>query len=127
VQRHKSCLRARLHAHSLAKLHVTPRRARAGDSLGALAAAIREFQGGVLLISHNSEFTSALCPEVWRVENGTVTVERQELRDEGKCAAVAAAAAVTEAAEAKGKGAASAGGEAAGGAGENGAAEAAAA
>jgi elongation factor 3 len=44
------------------------------DSLGALAGAIKEFQGGVLLISHNNEFTSALCPEVWKVDNGFVTV-----------------------------------------------------
>jgi elongation factor 3 len=44
------------------------------DSLGALAGAIKEFQGGVLLISHNNEFTSALCPEVWQVSDGLVTV-----------------------------------------------------
>lgn len=44
------------------------------DSLGALAGAIKDFQGGVLLISHNNEFTSALCPEVWQVDAGTVTV-----------------------------------------------------
>lgn len=44
------------------------------DSLGALAGAIKDFQGGVLLISHNNEFTSALCPEVWQVDAGMVTV-----------------------------------------------------
>lgn len=44
------------------------------DSLGALAGAIKDFQGGVLLISHNNEFTSALCPEVWQVDAGKVTV-----------------------------------------------------
>ena len=50
------------------------------DSLGALAAAIQGFQGGVLLISHNSEFTSALCPEVWAVDNGAVEVRRSFYR-----------------------------------------------
>eukprot|EP01135_Chromosphaera_perkinsii_P002095 Nk52_evm29s217 gene=Nk52_evmTU29s217 len=40
------------------------------ESLGALAAAIREFNGGVLLISHNQQFTSELCDQVWTVNNG---------------------------------------------------------
>ena len=40
------------------------------DSLGALASAIREFEGGVVMISHNSEFVSQLCPETWVLENG---------------------------------------------------------
>ena len=53
------------------------------DSLGALAGAIREFEGGVLLISHNNEFTSALCPEVWAFDDGVVTVKTQELRLSG--------------------------------------------
>jgi len=43
------------------------------DSLGALAQAIREFGGGVIMISHHSEFTSALCPEQWLVADGKVT------------------------------------------------------
>ncbi|SCV01133.1 LAMI_0G09516g1_1 [Lachancea mirantina] len=40
------------------------------DSLGALAFAIREWTGGVVMISHNNEFVGALCPEQWIVENG---------------------------------------------------------
>jgi elongation factor 3 len=40
------------------------------DSLGALAGAIREFEGGVVMITHNNEFCSALCPETWVVEHG---------------------------------------------------------
>lgn len=47
------------------------------DSLGAMANAIREYGGGVVMISHNSEFTSALCPETWRVEAGHLTAEGQ--------------------------------------------------
>merc|ERR1711990_597466 len=40
------------------------------DSLGALAGAIRKYGGGVVLISHNREFTNNICPERWVVENG---------------------------------------------------------
>lgn len=42
------------------------------DSLGGLAMAIREWTGGVVMISHNNEFVGALCPEQWHVENGAV-------------------------------------------------------
>merc|ERR1719198_2404169 len=35
------------------------------DSLGALAGAIEDFDGGVIIISHNNEFVSKLCPETW--------------------------------------------------------------
>ncbi|KHO00228.1 elongation factor 3 [Metarhizium album ARSEF 1941] len=42
------------------------------DSLGGLAVAIREFRGGVILISHNEEFVGALCSEQWRVSEGRV-------------------------------------------------------
>lgn len=45
------------------------------DSLGALAGAIKEYGGGVVMISHNSEFTGALCPEVWKVDAGRLTLE----------------------------------------------------
>lgn len=45
------------------------------DSLGALAGAIREYGGGVLLITHNNEFSSALCQEKWTVEGGLLTAE----------------------------------------------------
>jgi len=47
------------------------------DSLGALAGAIREFGGGVMMISHHSEFTDELCEETWMVENGHVTPRNQ--------------------------------------------------
>lgn len=43
------------------------------DSLGGLAVAIRDYKGGVVMISHNEEFVGALCPEQWRVEDGRVT------------------------------------------------------
>jgi elongation factor 3 len=40
------------------------------DSLGALAGAIEVFDGGVVMITHNNEFCSALCPETWLLEGG---------------------------------------------------------
>merc|ERR1719326_2815583 len=55
------------------------------DSLGALATAIKNYQGGVIIISHQREFYSALCPEIWSVvpgENGgTCTVSGSEWMD----------------------------------------------
>jgi len=47
------------------------------DSLGALAAAIKEFQGGVLLITHHHDFTKELCGETWTVGDGKVLTEGQ--------------------------------------------------
>ncbi|KAI9675295.1 MAG: hypothetical protein M1817_001198 [Caeruleum heppii] len=43
------------------------------DSLGGLAVAIRDYKGGVVMISHNEEFVGALCPEQWHVTDGRVT------------------------------------------------------
>jgi elongation factor 3 len=40
------------------------------ESLGAMAAAIEEYEGGVVMITHNNEFCSKLCPETWVVEAG---------------------------------------------------------
>ena len=46
------------------------------ESLGALADAIREFEGGVVIISHNNDFTTALCPETWVVEKDEDEISR---------------------------------------------------
>ena len=40
------------------------------ESLGALAGAIEDFNGGVIIISHNNEFVSKLCPETWVMDAG---------------------------------------------------------
>jgi elongation factor 3 len=42
------------------------------DSLGGLAVAIRDFKGGVVMISHNEEFVGALCPEQLHIADGRV-------------------------------------------------------
>jgi elongation factor 3 len=43
------------------------------ESLGALAGAIEQYQGGVVIISHNNEFVSQLCPEEWVMDAGHLT------------------------------------------------------
>jgi len=43
------------------------------DSLGALSKALKAFEGGVIIISHNAEFTESLTEEVWSVINGKMT------------------------------------------------------
>merc|ERR1712070_282953 len=40
------------------------------ESLGALAGAIEDFAGGVVMITHNNEFCSKLCPETWVMDAG---------------------------------------------------------
>lgn len=52
------------------------------DSLGALAAGIKKYEGGVILISHNSEFTNNICSEKWIVNNGKLIREGDEQIDE---------------------------------------------
>ena len=45
------------------------------ESLGALAGAITDYQGGVVIISHNNEFVSTLCPEEWVMDSGHLTTK----------------------------------------------------
>lgn len=63
------------------------------DSLGAFANAIKDFGGGVVMITHNAEFANAICSETWLVEGGKLNVsgeswtrdtkiEEKELDDE---------------------------------------------
>ena len=43
------------------------------DSLGALSKALKNFEGGVIIITHSSEFTQNLTEEVWAVLDGKMT------------------------------------------------------
>lgn len=52
------------------------------DSLGALAGAINKYDGGVVLISHNKDFTKNICKEKWIVEKGYLIREGETLDDE---------------------------------------------
>ncbi|CAO1635571.1 unnamed protein product [Sympodiomycopsis kandeliae] len=42
------------------------------EALGGLAVAIKEWAGAVVCISHNTEFVTALFPEQWHVDHGTI-------------------------------------------------------
>jgi elongation factor 3 len=44
------------------------------EALGALSAALNEWGGAVLMISHNREFYSSVCKEEWYVADGVVSV-----------------------------------------------------
>ena len=45
------------------------------EALGALSAALNEWGGAVLMISHNREFYSSVCKEEWHVDKGQVDVQ----------------------------------------------------
>lgn len=45
------------------------------EALGGLAVAIKEWTGAVVIISHNNEFVTSLCPEIWNVENGHMVAQ----------------------------------------------------
>jgi ABC-type sugar transport system ATPase subunit len=44
------------------------------EALGALSAALNNWGGAVLMISHNKEFYSSVCTEEWMVEDGRLYV-----------------------------------------------------
>jgi len=45
------------------------------DSLGAMAEAINQYEGGVVIISHNAQFVDQVCPEVWHLEHHTLNLK----------------------------------------------------
>jgi len=47
------------------------------DGLGALVEGLHEYQGGVVIISHNEEFCNKVCQQKWIMEAG-------RLREEGE-------------------------------------------
>ena len=54
------------------------------DSLGALSCAIKDYEGGVIMISHNREFTQALCTETWICEKGRLRREGEMFTEDVK-------------------------------------------
>ena len=40
------------------------------ESLAALISALKVFEGGVLVITHNRDFSESLCEEVWAMRDG---------------------------------------------------------
>merc|ERR1712134_186651 len=45
------------------------------DGLGALVLAIKDYQGGVLIISHNKEFCDGVATEKWIMHKGRLRIE----------------------------------------------------
>jgi ATP-binding cassette, subfamily F, member 3 len=52
------------------------------DSIDALAQALREFKGGVAIVSHDQRFLDEVCKEVWVCQNGTMTKFEGKAGDE---------------------------------------------
>jgi len=67
------------------------------DSLGALAGAIEVYEGGVVMITHNNEFCSALCPETWLMQKADDGIARCNCKGDAEWMAKAAKEAVTAA------------------------------
>merc|ERR1739845_16863 len=53
------------------------------DGLGALVRGLDAFQGGVVIISHNTEFTDSVCTQKWIMEKSAETGAGR-LREEGE-------------------------------------------
>jgi ATP-binding cassette subfamily F protein 3 len=43
------------------------------DSIDALSRALREFKGGILIVSHDQNFLDSICSEVWVCNNKKLT------------------------------------------------------
>merc|ERR1719373_1227718 len=50
-----------------------PTNALSWDALVALVNAIKEFQGGVVIISHNQDFVDSVCNEIWLMAKSPTT------------------------------------------------------
>merc|ERR1712048_1452355 len=53
------------------------------DGLGALVRGLDAYQGGVVIISHNTEFTDSVCTQKWIMEKSELT-GAGNLREEGE-------------------------------------------
>merc|ERR1711907_442714 len=51
------------------------------DSLAALALAIKDFEGGVVIISHNRDFVDEVCRTLWFMVEGRLEVEGEDELD----------------------------------------------
>merc|ERR1712137_1238144 len=53
------------------------------DGLGALSKGLEKFKGGVVIISHNTEFTDSVCSQTWVMKKNPVT-GAGNLKEEGE-------------------------------------------
>merc|ERR1712087_82612 len=51
------------------------------EGLGALVLAIKEYKGGVLIISHNKEFCDSVATEKWIMKGGYLRVEGESVEN----------------------------------------------
>lgn len=61
------------------------------DGLGALSLGLKEYLGGVVIISHNMEFADSVCTQKWIMEAGRLREEGEVLVDEDEEEALKAA------------------------------------
>merc|ERR1712028_332725 len=54
------------------------------DGLGALVSAIKAYEGGVLIISHNKEFCDGVATEKWIMNKGYLRIEGESVDTSGK-------------------------------------------
>merc|ERR1711967_103229 len=54
------------------------------DGLGALVLAIKDYQGGVLIISHNKEFCENVATERWIMKGGYLRIEGESVETSAK-------------------------------------------
>merc|ERR1712072_694913 len=54
------------------------------EGLGALVLAIKDYQGGVLIISHNKEFCDSVATEKWIMKGGYLRIEGESKGDENE-------------------------------------------
>merc|ERR1712012_422403 len=55
------------------------------EGLGALVLAIKDYKGGVLIISHNKEFCDGVATEKWIMQGGRLRIEGESVEiDDGK-------------------------------------------
>jgi len=53
------------------------------ETVEALAKAIKSFQGGVVVVSHNAEFLQETCNEIWQIEDGHLAITGKDGCDKG--------------------------------------------
>merc|ERR1712086_728377 len=53
------------------------------EGLGALVLAIKDYQGGVLIISHNKEFCEGVATEKWIMQGGKLRIEGESIDSRG--------------------------------------------
>lgn len=72
---------------TLSQLHPSPTGAYPILTFGHTLVHTLSATGGVVVISHHAEFTSAICSETWHVANGQLTITKKSADDEGEAEA----------------------------------------